>query len=224
VDVARCRRCGHALQGNNLALSADPPLRMRTFECSAGAVFSKRLCRGDRVQENRPFAIVNVSCDGDFSTYSPELLGLSSPRHGCFALGNIATYSLASVLAMPRFFTPDGEIVRGIEMCRQGCRYFGFCGGGPPGNKFFDHGIFASTQTRFCRLPKQACLDVSLDILERNKAPHDPFPCGRGRPELPPARRAGRPLAPCRRPGLAFAVRGRTVRDRAAECESGSAA
>src|SRR5262245_31893905 len=58
----------------DLALSADPPLRVREFECSAGAVFGKRLGRGDRVQENRPFAIVNIGWDGAFSTYSPELL------------------------------------------------------------------------------------------------------------------------------------------------------
>ena len=44
-----------------------------------------------RTQESRPFAIVNVDCEGNFSTYSPELLGLSSPRHGSFALGNVAS-------------------------------------------------------------------------------------------------------------------------------------
>jgi uncharacterized protein len=155
----------------DLALSARPPLRVREFECSTEAIRSKRLRPGDRVQESRPFAIVNVGCDGEFSTYSPELLGLSSPRHGSFVLGNIATDSLPSVLASPRFLALDEEIGRGVEMCRQQCRYFGFCGGGPPGNKFFENGTFASTETMFCRLHKQACLDVSLDRLERSKAP-----------------------------------------------------
>lgn len=154
----------------DLALSADPPLRVREYECSAGAALGKRLGRGDRVQENKPFAIVNVGWDGAFSTYSPELLGLSSPRHGCFALGNVATDSLASVLPSRRFLALDEEVARGIEMCRQGCRYFGFCGGGPPGNKFFENGTFASTETLFCRLHTQACLDVALDKLERSKA------------------------------------------------------
>jgi uncharacterized protein len=155
----------------DLALSADPPLRVREFECPAGAALGKRLGRGDRVQENKPFAIVNISYNGDFSTYSPELLGLSSPRHGSFALGHVAADSLASVLASPRFLALDEEIARGVEMCRQGCRYFGFCGGGPPGNKFFENGTFASTETLFCRLHKQACLDVALDKLERSQAP-----------------------------------------------------
>jgi uncharacterized protein len=155
----------------DLALSADPPLRVREFECAAGAALSPRLGAGDRVQENKPFAIVNIGCEGDFSTYSPELLGLSSPRHGNFALGHVATDSLASVLSSPRFLALDEEIARGIEMCRRECRYFGFCGGGPPGNKFFENGTFASTETLFCRLHKQICLDVAMDKLERSKAP-----------------------------------------------------
>jgi uncharacterized protein len=123
------------------------------------------------VQESRPFAIVNVGCDGAFSTYSPELLGLSSPRHGDFALGHVATDPLETVLSSPRFIALDEEIGRGVEMCRQECRYFGFCGGGPPGNKYFENGTFASTETLFCRLHKKACFDVSLDKLERTKAP-----------------------------------------------------
>lgn len=154
----------------DLALGADPPLKVREFDCSAGAALSKRYVGGDRVQESRPFAIVNVSCDGDLSTYSPELLGLSSPRHGKFALGNIATDALETILASPRFLDLDDEIARGIEMCRNECRYFAFCGGGPPGNKFFENGTFASTETMFCRLHKKICLDVALDKLERMRA------------------------------------------------------
>lgn len=152
----------------DLALHMDPPLRVREFECPAASALGKRIGAGERVQESKPFAIVNVGCDGELSTYSPELLGLSSPRHGGFALGNVATDSLPSVLASPRFQALDDEIARGVEMCRQQCRYFAFCGGGPPGNKFFENGTFASTETLFCRLHKQACFDVALDHLERS--------------------------------------------------------
>ena len=122
------------------------------------------------MQENKPFAIVNVGCDGEFSTYSPELLGLSSPRHGSFALGNIATDSLSSVLSSPRFRALDDEIAQGIDMCRRDCRYFAMCGGGPPGNKFFENGTFASTETMSCRLQKKVCLDVTLAWLEDHPA------------------------------------------------------
>jgi uncharacterized protein len=153
----------------DLALSADPPMTVREFECSMGAV-KHRYGPVARTQESQPFAIVNVGCDGSFSTYSPELLGLSSPRHGSFALGNVATDSLESVLASPRFLALDEEIDRGQQMCEKTCRYWPFCGGGPPGNKYFENGTFASTETLFYRLHKQACLDVTLDKLEQMKA------------------------------------------------------
>jgi hypothetical protein len=50
---------------------------------------------------------------------------------------------------------------------RASCRYFPFSGGGPPGNKYFENGAFASTETLFCRLHMKACLDVTADWLER---------------------------------------------------------
>ncbi len=56
---------------------------------------------------------------------------------------------------------------RGVEMCRQTCPYYVFCGGGPPGNKFFENGTFAATETLNCRLHKKVCLDVALTRLER---------------------------------------------------------
>ena len=49
-------------------------------------------CRGkvERRQEATPLAIISIDCDGNFSTFSPELLGLPGARYGGFALGNVA--------------------------------------------------------------------------------------------------------------------------------------
>lgn len=152
----------------SLALSADPPLMVREFEASASVVMSSRRCEpGGRIQENKPWAIVNVDCEGHFSTYSPELLGITSPSHGTFALGNVGTVSLESARTSERFQRLEAEIARGIDACRATCAYFPFCGGGPPANKYFENGSFASTETVFCRLHKQVCVDVALSILEQ---------------------------------------------------------
>jgi len=153
----------------DLAASADPPLAIREFDTSAGALVGVRYGPGSRTQENKPWAIVNIDCDGNFSTYSPELLGLSGPRYGSFALGNIAKDSLDDVSASERFRILEDDIARGVESCRQNCRYFPFCGGGAPANKYFENGTFASTETLFCRLHKQVCLDVTLERLERQQ-------------------------------------------------------
>ncbi|HWV41227.1 cyclophane-forming radical SAM/SPASM peptide maturase GrrM/OscB [Pseudorhodoplanes sp.] len=153
----------------DLAFQSDPPLRVREFEASRNSI-AHREELSQRTQECRPFGILNVDCAGNFSTYSPELLGLSSPRLGSFALGNVATDTLESILAMPRFIALDDEIRRGVEACKESCRYYPFCGGGPPGNKYFENGDFATTETLSCRLHKKATFDIALDKFERLKA------------------------------------------------------
>lgn len=157
-----------------LALRTDPPMRVREFEQSASALLhARRADPPQRTQENRPFGIVNVDCEGNFSTYSPELLGLESPRYGPFALGNVATDSLESVLTSPQLVRIEADVAEGVRTCRDSCRYFPFCGGGPPGNKHFENGTFASTETLFCRLHLKACLDVTAEWLEKRP----PAPC-----------------------------------------------
>jgi uncharacterized protein len=154
----------------DLACSVDPPMAVREFTDAAMAIRYARSKPALRAQENKPFAIVNVDCEGNFSTWSPELLGLSSPRHGSFALGNVADTSLADVLASRKYQALDAEITRGVEMCQERCPYFAFCCGGTPSNKHFENGTFASTETLFCRLHKKACIDVTLTRLEREMA------------------------------------------------------
>jgi uncharacterized protein len=156
-----------------LALLADPPLEVREFETSSTALLhARRAGPPRRTQENCPFGVLNVDCEGHFSTYSPELLGIRSLQHGEFALGDIASDRLEDVLSSTRFRRMEAEIAQGVDMCRTSCRYFPFCGGGPPGNKYFENGTFASTETLFCRMHIKACLDVTADWLER----HPPAP------------------------------------------------
>ncbi len=156
-----------------LALLAEPPLEVREFETSAAALLhARRSGPPRRTQENRPFGILNVDCEGHFSTYSPELLGLDSLLYGGFALGDVASNRLEDVLPSARFRRLEADIARGVDQCRTSCRYFPFCGGGPPSNKYFENGTFVSTETLFCRLHMKACLDVTADWLEC----HPPVP------------------------------------------------
>ncbi len=66
------------------------------------------------------------------------------------------------------FAEMESDIAEGVRMCRESCRYFPFCGGGPPSNKHFENGSFASTETLFCKLHMKACLDVTADRLEQH--------------------------------------------------------
>jgi uncharacterized protein len=162
-----------------LALSADPPLTVREFELSVTAILhARRVGPPRRTQENRPFGVLNVDCEGNFSTYSPELLGLESPQYGPFALGNVHTDPLSMVLASERFKRIDADVAEGVRLCGESCRYYPFCGGGPPGNKHFENGTFVSTETMFCKLHIKACMDVTADWLER----HPPAPAREAAP------------------------------------------
>ena len=97
----------------DLALASDPPLRVREFDSAYNSI-SHHQQPDTRTQECRPFAILNVDYEGNFSTYSPELLGLSSPRHGSFALGNVARDTLEiragdTAVRCPRRRDPPGR-------------------------------------------------------------------------------------------------------------------
>jgi uncharacterized protein len=128
------------------------------------------IARGDGFidgnQENTPMRIITVDCAGNFSTFSPELLGAKHEQYGDFALGNMLRDRLDGIETTVKFRRISSEIEAGIARCRSSCEYFGVCGGGSPSNKFFEHESFASAETLHCRLSKKAVVDVLLETLE----------------------------------------------------------
>lgn len=116
-------------------------------------------------QEARPFSIVSVDVNGDFATFSPELLGASMP-FGKFAFGNVLRDTIDGCWENPNFMSVLNEINTGIDRCRATCEYFSLCGGGTPSNKYFEHGSFACTETRHCVNSRKIIVDESFDILE----------------------------------------------------------
>ncbi len=119
-------------------------------------------------QENAPCAILSVDCEGNFTTYSPELLGLTSSHYGDFAIGNVNTDTLASAINSEKFQRMSSDIARGLSTCRDTCEYYNFCGGGAPVNKYFENGSFDSTETMFCRLNRKAIVDVIVAKLQNS--------------------------------------------------------
>ena len=144
----------------DLAASGSEPLEVRE-----AAGFSSLLeGRGflERNQENEPLRILSVDWAGNYSTFSPELLGMKSDTYGSFVLGNVARDEIAGVEASPRFTQMAGDVAAGVAACAAGCEYFGVCGGGSPANKYFENGSFRSTETMHCRLTKKVFTDVML--------------------------------------------------------------
>lgn len=148
-----------------LVRGAGAKLQVREF-----AGLGSFIARGggfiEQSQENSPMQILNVDWAGNFSTFSPELLGLKSDHYGDFLLGNMLRDDLGSVEGTAKFRLMHGDIEAGIAQCRETCEYFGVCGGGSPSNKYFENGSFHSGETMHCRLSKKAVVDVLLESLE----------------------------------------------------------
>lgn len=164
------RVCAFMNKFYDLVEASGEPYLVREFQSATAAIMSGGLDEHAQAQQTTPFAIISVDCRGNFSTFSPELLGLNSPSYGDFAFGNVSIDAFDSILTMPKFMAVTRDIVAGVQRCRDTCQYFAYCGGGAPVNKYFENGSFDSTETMFCRLSKQAVLNVVLEKLEETVA------------------------------------------------------
>lgn len=119
-------------------------------------------------EQIRPFGIVNVDCEGNFSTYSPELLSMPVEPYGSFSFGNVTRDHFLDALDTPKFQQVLGDIQGGIKRCAATCAYYGYCGGGAPANKYYENGSFSSSQTMYCRYSVQMPLDIVLADMEKD--------------------------------------------------------
>ncbi|MCV3272767.1 cyclophane-forming radical SAM/SPASM peptide maturase GrrM/OscB [Roseobacter sinensis] len=150
----------------------DPAPRLREADRVRSAVTAWQQGQGLRSQENTPGAIISVGVRGDISSFSPELLGLTSEAYDDFRFGNVHEIGELSEIFLSRaFLRCQRDISRGVARCRKSCAYFGLCGGGSPSNKLGETGRFDATETRHCRLSVKATVDTLLDRLETTSAP-----------------------------------------------------
>ena len=114
-----------------------------------------------------PFGMLNVDCQGNVSSFSPELLGLKNARYNDFIVGNSGSDSLEQMRRSAAMQAMAQDIAQGVDACRESCQYFSVCGGGAPVNKLSEGGSFAGTRTGFCDLTQQVPVDLVLDSLRR---------------------------------------------------------
>jgi uncharacterized protein len=105
---------------------------------------------------------------GNFSTFSPELIGQSAPAFNNFIFGNVSEGSFIG--AHEAMEKAGADIQSGIEKCRATCDFFSVCGGGAPANKFFEIGSFNSSVTNYCRYNIQVPTELVLEYMEETFA------------------------------------------------------
>jgi uncharacterized protein len=119
-----------------------------------------------------PLDILSFDINGNFSTFSPELINAKSPVFGNFLIGNILQQDVAEALESEKFKNLNDEIQRGVQACRDSCQYWSFCGGGSPADKFFEHGRFDVTETTACKIHLQNLVDVMFEHILVRPEPH----------------------------------------------------
>lgn len=119
-----------------------------------------------RNEQAEPFGIISVDCNGNISTFSPELLGLQHEHYGSFCFGNLLEDDFKEIAGRVEKSALYADIREGLRQCSELCAYYGLCGGGAPSNKIYEIGSAASTETAYCRTI-QRTIDVALDLMER---------------------------------------------------------
>jgi uncharacterized protein len=93
-----------------------------------------------------PFAMLNIDCQGNVSSFSPELLGLKSREYADFIIGNILTDTLEDMHRSAPMVAMTRDITAGVENCR---------------------GSFGSTRTSFCELTQMVPIVLRATSITR---------------------------------------------------------
>jgi uncharacterized protein len=154
----------------DLQKSVQGTVKIREFENAYRAIAQSTDANAQgisgRNDQVMPYKIISIDCDGDFSTFSPELLGSKSSRYGDFCFGNIMTSDLSEMASNEKFKRVFEDIRAGVKLCSETCEYYFLCGGGAPSNKYYENGTFASAETMYCRYTLKMPVDIVLADLE----------------------------------------------------------
>ena len=156
-------------------------LRIKAFDLIINSIFFGSLVNPSYQSDNHPFWLLTVDSDGNFSTFSPQLLTAKSGDDGDFILGNLCRDSLESVARSGKFLDLWADIQAGLSLCQSECGYFSVCGGGQPCVKYSEKGTFKATETDDCRYRIKIPTDVIMDELE--SAVHEATPLRRWEPQ-----------------------------------------
>ena len=129
-----------------------------------GTLDIKRL--STNTHQNIPFGIISVDYNGNFSTFSPELIGQPNTYYNNFIFGNVLNNAFFNLKSNRILKELAGDINKGIKKCKKEREFFHLCGGGAPANKFFENGSFNSSETNYCKYNVKIPTELVLNYLE----------------------------------------------------------
>ena len=167
-----------------LTVRRGKPMVVREFETAFRAIQHHGSGIGN--QQAEPLSILSVDCEGNVSTFSPELLGTEHAAYGSFTFGNLTTDDFDTIAKRIEASKVYADICAGITRCSNECKYYKLCGGGTPANKIYENNTADSTETVYCR-SFQISVDAVLDLIETTPqaAPLMLRPAGAPEPATP---------------------------------------
>jgi len=119
-----------------------------------------------------PFVHLTIDVNGNFSTFSPELITIENHiKYPSFIFGNIKDDLIIDTLHHPMFKKIHKDIQKGVHACKTTCEYFPVCGGGMVSNKLFENGSFNSTSTMACTYMIKRMFEVTHHIKKQMLVP-----------------------------------------------------
>lgn len=151
-----------------LAWRKKPRVMIREFRHALGFL---KFAAGDKFLDlpNRDW-LMSVDVAGNVRVLSPEFIDTKSEIYANFILGNIATSSLAEVLAAAENSSYVLDYLDGVDDCAKNCEYYAFCRGGSASNKISETGSIGATETTYCRQAKKLLMEAVLSRLEEGMA------------------------------------------------------
>lgn len=148
------------------------PLNVREFQNAERNILEPGWCSDPRGnyynQEADPFGMINVDCFGNFSSFSPELLGQATEKYGTFTFGNLIGGTVFDATVNEAFEHVLADIEAGNKKCSETCQFYQYCGGASPSNKYYENGTFDSTETHQCKATVQMPMEIILEDLEND--------------------------------------------------------
>lgn len=146
------------------------PINVREFQNAERNILEPGWCNkpdGDYYNmEADPFGMINVDCFGNFSSFSPELLGQPTEKYGSFSFGNLINGSVFDATVNNAFQHVLADIEAGNKKCAETCEFWRYCGGASPSNKYYENGSFDSAQTHQCKSTVQMPMEIILEDME----------------------------------------------------------
>jgi len=156
------------------------PIGVREFDIARRNILEPGWCHspsGDYYNlEADPFGMINVDCFGNFSTFSPEMLGQPTEKYGSFSFGNLVNGSVFDATKSEAFQRVLADVEAGNRKCSESCEFYRYCGGASPSNKYYENGTFDSTETHQCRSTVQMPMEIILADLEDEAGITDTVP------------------------------------------------